>query len=295
MFRRFVMAWVLVLAAAGTSAQSFRSDEMVEVLGNVLDVDASLPRKEHGGSNNVVIYDLATKTTTQRPLAGSDDIASPDYINDPPNDVRFDIPVRPAKLRFALIEINNAGGGGSCSATYIGRRHFLTAGHCVYANGWPTSGRVIPGFENGKAPIGAYALRRVITFTAWVQTGDKAHDVAVIEVDRDLPASVAPVPVRWQPVVCKAGNWQLLGFERHFYEGGAGDQLRFEHTHRGCEEGTIYFFTRTKPGSSGSAPISPQGYAYGVLHGWRGSHGQDAPITRAKECFIREALLGEAC
>lgn len=290
--KRLALTALLMFAPLSLSAQELRTNVAVTINAKPIQVDLVSPRKVYSGPLKAVVFDLTTRTESRIDI-GDDKLPGPDSGNNPANDVRFDIPVRPPDVRFGLIETDV----GSCSTTFIGRRYFLTAAHCVYNSGWPRWARVLPGYSDNTAPIGMFNAKRLFSFDGFTVGGDVAHDVAIIEVERDLPRNIRPVPVRSKSVDCSDGNFRLIHFRRTFYEGGGGTQKYFDHEHRGCLSGLLWFFTRTLPGSSGSATLENGETAYAVLRGYTSdrNRGVDALITRTKECFIREHLLQEYC
>ena len=65
----------------------------------------------------------------------------------------------------------------------------LTAGHCVYDpdhGGWASSIMVIPGIDDNYMPYyGAWATQ-IRAFTGWTQNQDRRHDMAIINLDRNI-------------------------------------------------------------------------------------------------------------
>jgi hypothetical protein len=294
---RLLVSLALLNALSPVHAEGLRSNETVDWSGNPIDVetDLSKPRSEFRGIQQAIIYDLNSHATSHSDVVGSDALPVPDYVAPPANDVGFTFPVKPADLRFGMLQSSS----GSCSATYIGKRYFITAAHCIYNQGWPSWVRVVPGFDNGNAPVGVFNGLRIVAFSGFITGGDAAHDLAVIQVDRDLPASINAVPVRSPIFSCRANEWSNIFFERYYYEGGVGDQKTIQHSHIGCMQGLLVWNLRTLPGSSGSAVLTRDTLhaVYAVTRGYTADrrYGVDAIVTRAKECFIREYLLLEFC
>ena len=82
------------------------------------------------------------------------------------------------------------GGGGSCTGTLIGPHHVLTAGHCIYdaigGTGWATSVETAPAYHQGNRPFGTAQATRLSTYAGWVDSGDFAYDIGVVELDRNI-------------------------------------------------------------------------------------------------------------
>lgn len=81
-------------------------------------------------------------------------------------------------------------GGGSCTGTLIGPHHVLTAGHCIYdasgGTGWATSVEAAPGYHQGNRPFGTAHATRLSTYIGWIENGDFAYDIGVVELDRNI-------------------------------------------------------------------------------------------------------------
>lgn len=68
-----------------------------------------------------------------------------------------------------------------CSASVVGNKGILTAGHCVHAGdnkatGWSTNVVFVPAYKSGAAPYGQWAVPSLRTFTAWYANEDLSRD-----------------------------------------------------------------------------------------------------------------------
>ena len=244
------------------------------------------------GPSFAVILDIATGIRT-RVSVSNDDATLPVLDEGPANGVRIDLPISPADSRFARIEFNN--GSSYCTASYIGKRFFLTAGHCVFDGGsFRANAIAFPGYENGPGNIGGFRAVRFTAFSGWTDGQDFAHDGAIVEVDRDLPAAVVPLNIVSKDVTCQA-PMQML-FQRNYYSGNSASQFQYRAIHQGCKYNQISYFLGTNPGSSGSAAIEADTTRiYGVYSNFIGDFGFDARLTRGKSCYINGVLLGGSC
>eukprot|EP00048_Salpingoeca_helianthica_P019623 m.245219 g.245219 ORF g.245219 m.245219 type:complete len:414 (+) comp35931_c0_seq1:106-1347(+) len=81
------------------------------------------------------------------------------------------------KLFFVVDDLTGADPGDYvCSASVIGPRLVLTAGHCVHSGlksmlGFFREFRFVPSFRNGQAPFGVWTAQRVYATRTWVVGG----------------------------------------------------------------------------------------------------------------------------
>jgi V8-like Glu-specific endopeptidase len=74
----------------------------------------------------------------------------------------------------------------NCSGAMIDSFHVLTAGHCVYDQGWPTSAfKVIPGKNGTSEPYGEAYGTYARTYQAFAD-GNWQYDMALITLDRPI-------------------------------------------------------------------------------------------------------------
>ncbi|MDJ0450992.1 MULTISPECIES: trypsin-like serine protease [Methylocystis] len=249
-----------------------------------LDIEGSATTKAFTGQSAAIIYDIQTGASTPVTLSG-DDPTLPEYGEPPMNGVRFDLPDMPPNPSFPRIEFND--GATFCSSTVIGPRHLLTAGHCVFDGGsFRQNATAYPGYTNGASSpeYGAFRAVRFIAFSGWTQGHDFAHDVALVEIDRDLPATITRHVMEAAKPNCQTPN----GFDRYFYVEGDTRLLKnLGLVHIGCKQNTLFFFIGEGRGSSGSSALRQgSGGIYAVRSNFLGPVGYDAWITPAKRCFL---------
>ena len=131
------------------------------------------------------------------------------------------------------------GGTSWCSASAIGARIIVTAGHCVHsgnglASGWYSNWVFIPAYRNGAAPYGAWSWSIVTTTVDWFNGGGgvpNAADYAMILV----PDQLYKNKIRrigdvigwygWQTVSLSANHVTQLGYPQNFDGGGIMHQV----------------------------------------------------------------------
>ena len=124
-----------------------------------------------------------------------------------------------------------------CSASVVhsaGHDLVLTAAHCVFGTGFAIE--FAPGYADGRAPYGTWAIRHVYLDPAWRQRQDPRADVAILQLAprggrqvEDVtgtapalgtaPAAGSPVTVdgyvagvRGRPITCTAPVYYTAGF-----------------------------------------------------------------------------------
>jgi V8-like Glu-specific endopeptidase len=90
--------------------------------------------------------------------------------------------------------------GYSCSATVVNspsQSVVVTAGHCVHFGGkgrpWATNWVFAPGYQDGSAPFGTWAARRLFTTKGWRKRTRFAYDVGAAAVHPNAAGAVESV------------------------------------------------------------------------------------------------------
>ncbi len=110
-----------------------------------------------------------------------------------------------------------------CSASVIGPRGIVTAGHCVHAGnglstGWSTNVVFVPAYRNGAAPYGQWSVPVLRTFTDWFNNGDNGdfdHDwgagaITQIKNGKNIGQTVGYLGYAWNQ--SRNQDWWLLGY-----------------------------------------------------------------------------------
>jgi hypothetical protein len=108
------------------------------------------------------------------------------------------------------------GSGFIGSAFIIGKRAVLTAGHCVFDNGFSNNIQFIPQYNNGSAPFGEFTATQVTTLKEYTELpsfdGRKYFfDIGACVVDRDFPAELVPVSYSVDHVL-QSGKLRSVGY-----------------------------------------------------------------------------------
>ncbi|WP_420034081.1 trypsin-like serine peptidase [Streptomyces sp. cg28] len=111
------------------------------------------------------------------------------------------------------------GTSGACTATVVGTRTVVTAGHCVRTSAEGVSSRAatwdenlyfVPGYRNGAAPHGGFTVRRVRMAADWQTDG---LDVAMLEMNPAPDGRTVSEVTGAQPIAFSARS----GAPAHFF------------------------------------------------------------------------------
>eukprot|EP01026_Neomeris_dumetosa_P061681 TRINITY_DN5824_c0_g1_i1.p1 TRINITY_DN5824_c0_g1~~TRINITY_DN5824_c0_g1_i1.p1 ORF type:complete len:323 (+),score=27.89 TRINITY_DN5824_c0_g1_i1:120-1088(+) len=107
-------------------------------------------------------------------------------------------PVKNA-MQMPFISIGQV--GSYCSGTVIGRRHILTAAHCIIED--RKTKELAPELSfaparNGQQPFGRYGFRRAYIPPEYFQDREDyfGYDYAAVELGRELPQKIIPISFR---------------------------------------------------------------------------------------------------
>lgn len=135
-------------------------------------------------------------TPVDEPAATADEVSQPVTVSSPsPMGYSYPFPFTRYEIftsytaspyaKIGKLFFKQYGVSYVCSASSIGNRAIITAGHCLHAgnndaNGWSTNVVFVPAYKDGNAPKGQwsceFATQRV--FTAWYSSGSFNRDVA---------------------------------------------------------------------------------------------------------------------
>jgi V8-like Glu-specific endopeptidase len=91
--------------------------------------------------------------------------------------------------------------GGTCSASVVsGKNIIVTAGHCCWdrtKNNWIGGWSFAPGYNKGNAPYGVFNYANARVLNSWINNGDIASDVCLIQLQNDSAGHSVTFYVGW--------------------------------------------------------------------------------------------------
>jgi V8-like Glu-specific endopeptidase len=255
------------------------------------------------GVDAASVRDMTTGVVTSVALSGND-VASGGIatLPDPGNGGAAGVPITPPDTRLAKLYATMPGGAFECSSGLIAPRLLITAGHCVYNNGFATDIQIIPGYNAGyQPPIGTFKASRIAAFTGWISGNDHAHDIGLIELDHPVPVNTPTFQTSAYINPC-ANGLDNLAYLKEYYDPEVWNpdrQAKAEGAMHACFNGMFWDYFPTHPGSSGSAAFllnTNNVFAVTVaIQDPSQAYGFYAFLTQAKNCFLVTFFEQAAC
>jgi V8-like Glu-specific endopeptidase len=134
--------------------------------------------EDHGFDTlGIIVHDIIGQPTSADNT--TDDDSEKRYIFNPDTRWRTSTTSFPYTVAGLLVF-----SGGSCTATLIGPKHILTAGHCVHQGGggsWYSGFKFYPGQNSAPSSSTPYfGWTNAYSVTGWTQNGDFDYDFGVI-------------------------------------------------------------------------------------------------------------------
>jgi V8-like Glu-specific endopeptidase len=156
-----------------------------------------------------------------------------------------------------------------CSASAVGGRVVLTAGHCVSngAGSFHTNWIFVPAYKDGSEPYGRWTALRLVTFDEWYSQKNYCRDVGfavVADVDSQTLARTLGGALQLTYNQSPTRTWQALGYPTNSPWGGqdmvetVADFERSSQVH-GCTPLAMCIVSQMQGGASGGPWLTTTG------------------------------------